>query len=48
MSQKQVKRYARTIRRNRDRIIKDYVKAVKDFKFFDRVKFAWAIIKAKS
>lgn len=48
MSQKQVKKYARTIRRNRDKIIKDYVHAVKGFKFFDRLKFAWAIIKAKS
>ena len=40
--------YARTIRRNKDKIIKEFVKAVKDYKFFDRVKFAWAILTAKS
>ena len=48
MSQKQVKKYARTIRRNKDKIIKEFVSMVKGYKFFDRVRFAWIIIKAKS
>jgi len=35
MSQKQVKRYARRIRRNRDRIIRDFLKSIKDYSFME-------------
>lgn len=50
MGQKQVKKYARVVRRNvgrnKKKIIKEFVKAVKHYKLLDRLKFAWAIIKA--
>jgi hypothetical protein len=44
MSQKQVNRYKRMIRRQRDRIIKNFMESIKDYNFFDRVAIAWEII----
>ena len=47
MSQKQVKMYARMIRRDKDKIITEFVKMVKGYKFMHRIKFAFAIIMAR-
>lgn len=47
MSQKQSKRYARIIRRNRSKIIKEYVAFVKGYSLLDRLRVAWSIVLAR-
>lgn len=47
MSQSQVKRYKRIVLKNRDEIIKNFVRHAKKSPFWERVRFAWAIIRAK-
>jgi len=44
MSQKQTKMYVRTIKRNRNKIIKEHIEMLKRYKLFNRIKFAFAII----
>lgn len=46
MGEKKAKDYRRAIRRNKSKIIESFVLTVKGYKFLDRLKFAWAIIKA--
>jgi len=47
MSEKQTKRYVRLIKRNKIKIIKEFIKTIQEYGFFDRVRFAWRIIIAK-
>jgi hypothetical protein len=45
MSQKQVKKTKRAVRRERDRIIKEFIKMAKGHSFRQRLSFAWIILK---
>lgn len=47
MSQKQIKRYKRAILRNSDKVVKGFIEAVKGYNLLTRIKFAWAIVRAK-
>lgn len=47
MSQKQVKKYARVIRRNKDKIFMEFIHHIRQCGFFDRLAFAWFIIIAR-
>ncbi len=47
MSEKHAKRYARVMRRNRDKIIINFFSEIKNYGFLDRLSIAWMILTAK-
>ncbi len=44
MSEKQIKKYQKTIRRNQNKLIQEFMQSVKNDKFFNRLKIAFSII----
>ena len=47
MSEKQVKAGRRAIRKESDRIVKEFMRHVYTRPFFDRLRLAWVIIRKK-
>jgi len=47
MSQSQVKKYRRVIKKKRVELIIEFLDAIKQYGFFARLKFAWQIVRAK-
>ena len=47
MSGKQVKKYRKVIKKKRVELILEFLDAIKQYPFTQRVKFAWQIVRAK-
>jgi hypothetical protein len=47
MSQRQVKKYKRTIHKKRIELILEFLDAIKQYPLSQRIKFAWQIVIAK-
>jgi hypothetical protein len=47
MSQRQVKKYKRTIHKKRIELILEFLDAIKQYPLSQRIKFAWQIVLAK-